>query len=126
MKLVIPKPGTFLAVVSMLILLIGLGSAALIYQRADSDKGDVLGYEMIGGSVYPISPDNSKKYVHDLELYGGKAMVMADEFRRWFAGLWQGKQLAITIACLTIVISAGTLYCSKILNRRFEVEEREK
>jgi hypothetical protein len=33
--------------------------------------------------------------------------VLADEFRRWFDGLWQGKSLAFTITFITIFISFG-------------------
>jgi hypothetical protein len=45
----------------------------------------------------------SKKYLHDLEVYGGKANVLAAQFRDWFAGLWSGTNLAWTIAALTIL-----------------------
>lgn len=44
-------------------------------------------------------------YKHDLELYGGKLNVLADQFMRWFAGLWHGRSLAFTVACITVVIS---------------------
>jgi hypothetical protein len=53
---------------------------------------------------------NSKMYIHDLEVYGGKANVLADEFRRWFDSLWQGKSLASTVACITIFISFGLAF----------------
>ena len=55
-------------------------------------------------------PEDSKKYLRDLELYGGKANVLMDQFRRWFMGLWHGKSLAYTIAGITIFISLGTFY----------------
>ena len=45
----------------------------------------------------------SKKYLHDLEVYGGKANVLAAQFRDWFEGLWSGTNLAWTIAALTIL-----------------------
>jgi hypothetical protein len=45
----------------------------------------------------------SKKYLHDLEVYGGKANVLAAEFREWFSGLWSGKNLAYTIVVLTVL-----------------------
>ena len=45
----------------------------------------------------------SKKYLHDLEMYGGKANVLAAQFRDWFAGLWSGTNLAWTIAALTVL-----------------------
>ena len=45
----------------------------------------------------------SKKYLHDLEIYGGQANVLAAEFREWFSGLWYGTNLAWTIAVLTLL-----------------------
>ena len=84
--------------ISAIILLVGLGSAILIYLTAENDSDSVLGYE------------DSKMYIHDLELYGGKANVLANEFMRWFVGLWQGKSLAFTVACITIFISFGFFF----------------
>jgi hypothetical protein len=91
--------------IGVAILLIGLSSSVLIYLTAENYSERVLGYEMLGGSVYPITPQDSKKYRHDLEVYGGKANVLADEFISWFDGLWHGKSLAFTLACITIFMS---------------------
>ena len=55
-------------------------------------------------------PEDSKKYLRDMELYGGKANVLMDQFRRWFIGLWHGKSLAYTIAVISIFMSLGTFY----------------
>ncbi len=96
---------TRLYLVTAMILLVGLGSAVLIYLKAGDESQGVLGYEAAGGQVYPISPEDSKMYKHDLELYGGKLNVLADQFMRWFAGLWRGRSLAFTVACITVVIS---------------------
>jgi hypothetical protein len=74
-----------------------------------------LGYEEGNGSVYPVRPEDSKKYLRDLELYGGKANVLTDEFRRWFIGLWHGESLAFTVACITIVICIGFFYAANHL-----------
>ena len=98
---------TRLYFITAMILLAGLGSAVLIYVRAGDDSQGVLGYEAVGGRVYPISPEDSKMYIHDLELYGGKSNVLADQFMRWFAGLWHGRSLAFTVACIAIFISIG-------------------
>jgi hypothetical protein len=100
---------------SATILLVGLCSAVLIYQKADRDERAAMGYEAAGGSVYPIMPEDSKRYLHDLEQYGGKANVLADEFRRWLVGLWQGKSLAFTIACISMVLSLAGFYAANRL-----------
>jgi hypothetical protein len=100
---------------SAMVLLVGLSSAVLIYQKADRDTRAALGYEAADGSVYPIMPEDSKMYLRDLEQYGGKANVLADEFRRWFVGLWQGKSLAFTVACISLVLSLAVLYAANHL-----------
>jgi hypothetical protein len=99
-----------LNLISAIILLVGLGSAILIYRAAENNSYSVLGYEEGGGSVYPVRPEDSKKYLRDLQLYGGKANVLMDELRRGFVGLWHGKSLAFTVACITIFISFGVFY----------------
>lgn len=76
------------------ILAVGFASAIIIYLTAGAAPENPLGYE----------PLATKKYVHDLELYGGKANVLAAEFREWFAGLWYGRNLSYTVAVITVLI----------------------
>lgn len=74
------------------ILALGFAAAAAAY---------VLG---VASPANPLAEQlESKKYLHDLEVYGGKANVLAAQFRDWFAGLWSGTNLAWTIAALTIL-----------------------
>jgi len=94
-----------LILIGAIIMLVGLGSAIWIYQTAGDDSGSVLGYEIIGGSVYPIAPEDSRVYRRDLEHLGGKAAIVVDDFSRWFIGLWHGKTLAFTVAGISIFIS---------------------
>ena len=94
-----------LILIGAIIMVIGLGSAIWIYQSAGDYSGSVLGYEIIDGSAYPIRPEDSRIYRRDLELYGGKAAVVVDDFSRWFVGLWHGTSLAFTIAGISIFIS---------------------
>ncbi len=77
------------------ILTLGLGLAVLLYMTA-SPSPYPLGYD----------PFTSKKYVRELELYGGKINVLAVELHQWLASLWRGKALAYTIAVLTLMLSA--------------------
>ena len=109
-----------------MILLIGSGSAIFIYRTAMNDSNNDSGYEVVGSFVYPGSAENSKKYVHDLQLYGGKAAVLADEFMRWFSGLWQGKSLAFTVACFTLCISYGVYLVAKNMPSRFQLDDTSK
>jgi hypothetical protein len=104
-----------LYLVSAIILLAGLGSAVLIYREAMSDPISGPDYEVIGGFVYPAGGENSKKYTHDLQLFGGNAAVLSDEFMRWFSGLWQGTSLAYTVAFITACISFVVFIIAKNL-----------
>src|SRR2546426_8595707 len=79
------------------ILVLGFAAAVVIYLTAQPPPGNPLGYD----------PMDTKAYLHDLEVYGGKANVLAAQFRDWFDSLWHGKQLAFTVAVLT-AIAAGT------------------
>lgn len=64
-------------------------------------------YIIVDGLKYPIPPNQSKRYVRDLQRFGGKASVVFDEFDRWFADLWRGRNLGITIGSLAILVSLG-------------------
>jgi len=106
---------TRLYLISAIILLVGLSSSIWIYLAAGNDSETVLGYEIIGGKAYLVTPENSKKYVHDLKVIGGNAAVFADEFSRWFIGLWHGKSLAFTVACIAGFIALGFFFAARIL-----------
>src|SRR6266567_8115055 len=82
--------------ISYAILILGICSAVFIYATASPPPEHPLGYD----------PFASKKYVRDLELYGGKINILAVEFRQWFDSLWGGKNLAYTIALLTVLLSS--------------------
>jgi hypothetical protein len=89
---------TWLNLISAVILVVGLDVATLIYQRA--------------AKVNAIMLEDSKMYRHNLEVLGGNFMVMIDDFRLWFLGLWHGKSLAIIIGFTTFIISFGFFYAA--------------
>ncbi len=79
--------------VTRAILAVGFTAAVAVWFAASARPGNPLGYD----------PLENKRYIHDLEVYGGTANVLATEFREWVAGLWYGKNLAYTIAALTLI-----------------------
>lgn len=89
--------GRGLRLVAAAILIVGLASAIWIYRNAASSTGDILGY----------NPEESKQYLRAMELYGGKANVLAAELRQWFDGLWHGTRLAYTTACATVLLAGA-------------------
>ena len=88
------------------ILVAGLAAALLIYVTADDEAASLALQEMTG----------SKTYVRQLQRFGGKASVIFDELGRWFDGLWQGKQLGVTIAWFSVLAS----FCVFLAARRVE------
>jgi hypothetical protein len=96
---------TYLYLTSAAILLTGLVSAALVYRAALDETADGTGCQVVGGFIYPGAAENSKKYIHDLQLYGGQAAVLSDHITRWFSGLWYGQSLAYTLVCITAFLS---------------------
>ncbi len=102
-----------LYLIAAAILLVGLSSSIIVYLTVENDPGTALGYVIVNGQSYPIMPGESKMYRHDLQVYGGKYSVAADEFMRWFSSLWHGQTLAYTMAFITLLISLGVLFVAK-------------
>ncbi len=98
----------------MAVLIVGLIGAALIFYKSSADR--LQEYPDRAGQVLP-SPDNSKQYLRQMELYGGTANVLAYKFRTWFIGLWRGTTLAYTIIFLTLLVSSGLFYVASCLPR---------
>ena len=81
------------------ILVVGLGSALLIFLFAEIAPANPLG-----------EPGESKMYVHDMVLYGGKTNMVLGEFSEWLGSLWHGTRLAATVAVLTLLLAALFYY----------------
>lgn len=107
------SPRIRLYLVGAFILFAGLAVAALVYLTAKEDMSDNVGYEFVGGNVYVTQPRDSKRYVHDLELYGGKAAVVVDDIDRWIASLWHGRRLAYTLAVFAIGLGLGCFFVAE-------------
>jgi hypothetical protein len=85
-------------------LMAGLAAAALVYRSAVPD------YD----SAYVKMLNNTKKNEYEMEVVGGKANVFAAEVRDWFSSLWHGKNLAHTLAFLSV---GGSFACFFVAHR---------
>ncbi len=99
-----------LNLLGVIVLLSGLASAVMIYQKAAIRSEEILGYDESGGI---IRPEDSKQYLRGLELYGGKANVLADNLRRKFLGLWQGKSLAVIVGITAVITAWGCFHAAQ-------------
>jgi len=76
------------------ILLAGVASAVVLYLAAAPPAGPP-----------GERPEDSKRYLRQMEVYGGSANVLASEIREWFEGLWHGRTLAFTVAGLSALLA---------------------
>jgi hypothetical protein len=93
-----PPPGSSrlarrMRALSPWVLGLGLAAALLVYGMAGPADPQALG------------PLDSKRYLRELEVYGGRANVVALQLREAFAGLWRGRALAGTLAVLSAAAS---------------------
>jgi hypothetical protein len=77
------------------ILAVGLGTALAIYLSAAPGGANPLGFE----------PEDSKRYLRDVEVYGGKVNLVAAQIRGAWNGLWHGRSLAFTVGGLTLFLA---------------------
>jgi len=98
-----------LIVCSILVAVLGLGTALLIYLRAGEDRelAENVQTIVVDGKTYQIPLASTKTYQRDLQRFGGKTSVLADDLTRWFNGLWHGRSLARTTAWITAFFSVG-------------------
>jgi hypothetical protein len=82
------------------ILAAGFIAAATIFFIANAEPENPLGYD----------PMDTKAFQHDLAVFGGNATVISAQFTDWFVGLWHGKNLAYTIAVLSVLIVLAIRY----------------
>jgi hypothetical protein len=92
-----------LDIAARLVLLTGAVASTGIYLSATPDEQNLLVNEF----------QDSKAYRHELEAYGGKLSVVSDELTRWFSSLWQGENLAFTVAFVSIAVALLLFWSSR-------------
>jgi hypothetical protein len=91
------------SIAAVLVLVAGLSAGVTVYFTAVEPPPTA--YVMIGDTAYAYDPATSKAYVGQLERFGGKTAVLFDDFNRWFASLWVGKALGITIGWISVAVA---------------------
>jgi hypothetical protein len=46
-------------------------------------------------------------------MVGGTANLVASDITDWFAGLWHGRNLAYTLAVITVVVAYGFFFITE-------------
>ena len=98
-----------LLICSVVVAVAGLSAALAIYLAAGEGRDPDENFQIfiVDGQTYRIPLADTKMYRRDLQRFGGQAAVVFDEIGRWFAGLWRGRSLAITLAWITAFVSLG-------------------
>jgi hypothetical protein len=78
------------------ILAVGLAAALVIYVTA-----------VPAADPLEIGLTESKQYQRQVELYGGKANLLALEAMDLLRSLLHGRRLAATVACASAIVAAG-------------------
>ncbi len=95
-----------LYIAAALVLAAGLAAGAVLYFNGGEAEGEGGSYIVANGVAYHVPAHMEKTYVRDLQRFGGKASVLFDEFGTWFAGLWRGKTLGLTVIWLSVSLAA--------------------
>jgi hypothetical protein len=94
-----------LKVLGVVILVSGLGTAASIWLA--QDRLDRQQTAAGVNTTEPLSPADSRRYTHDVEVYYGETGLLMDKWQRWFEEWTQGKRLAVLVAAASLVLATG-------------------
>ena len=92
----------------MAILFVGMLGAVLIYAFSPDDAN--------GGTIAELGDRRSNEF--QIERIGGKATVYVVRFSEWLGSLWHGKQLALTVAVLSIVVALACFWAARMVEVR--------
>jgi hypothetical protein len=102
-----------LRVLGLVIMASGLGSATSIWlTQARLDRQMAARGPDVRG---PLTPEDSRRYTHDLQLYYGQTGLLTEKWKRWLGELTQGKPLAGVIAVASLLIGGGLFYMPRRL-----------
>lgn len=97
-----------LRLVAVTVLIAGLGSAISIW--LDQDRIDRQARTAGTEVTQPLSPEDSRRYSRDVQLYYGETGLLVEKWKHWLGELTHGKPLAYTIGISSLVVAIGLLY----------------
>lgn len=92
---------------ALAVLAAGLAIALLVRALSDDAPAPSASYVITGDETHAVPAHASKRYVSQLERFGGKAAVLFDEWIDWMASLLHGRRLAWTIGVLSVLAALG-------------------
>jgi hypothetical protein len=104
---------------------IGAIAGLLLFFTAENDASG-MNYQIIGGQAYATNPTDSKAYDAQLERMGGRSAVFADQFNRWFGGLWHGRNLGVTLCALSALLALALFWIAREVERDYQYKNSSK
>lgn len=101
-------PANPLERLALALILAGLCAFVVLDLAGQDQPTPAQGYEITGGTAYPVDPAQSKAFRANLERHQGKSGLMLYELGRWWDGLWKGRALGRTLLVMS-ALSAGGL-----------------
>jgi hypothetical protein len=106
-----PTPATtrlMFKLLGVVMLVSGLGAASSIWLA--QDRLDRQRSAEGANTTAPLSPEDSRRYTHDMEVYYGETGLLMDKWQRWFEEWTHGKPLAELIGVASLILAAGLFY----------------
>ncbi len=97
-------------IAGLAVFVLGLLAAVVIYLLAPEVDLDEIAYQEMA----------TKQYERQIEMNGGKNLVLATQFTHWFGTLWHGRKLATSIAVLSVL---AALLCRVLARHALAVQE---
>jgi hypothetical protein len=77
------------------IVALGTCGAWLIYRAAVAAEA----------AAVKLEPEDSKSFLRQMEVIGGKENLIALEFRNWFSGLWHARSTALVVLLASLLLA---------------------
>jgi hypothetical protein len=100
---------------AVVVVVVGWLAAAAVFVLAPANSEQRAAEYRVGGGQAYASGDASSRELQQLERLGGKAAVLTFKFNRWFTSLWSGRQLAYTLALLSLFVALGCLHFAGLM-----------
>ena len=104
-----------LNLVGVAILLIGLGSVAMIERNARIQEANSL--EDTEATHALLHPEDSREYMRNAEMMGGKLGVLLNSWLQNVEDLGHSRPFAIAIAAVSLVAAAAVFTSSNLSSR---------
>jgi hypothetical protein len=104
-----------LNLIGVLILLLGLGSVALIERNVRVQEATAM--EDTEETHALLHPEDSREYVHNTEMMGGKMTIIIDGWWQSVTDLGHSRGFAMVVAVLSLGV-AGAVFAKSNLSTR--------